>query len=251
MCFACSNTTAAHELTHPSTKGRRRLLKTMAIAPFAGLLPLSGTAKAQNPLPKPENALSPDQALARLMAGNERYVKGDMLKIDVAGTRAALSGGQNPFACLVSCADSRIGPEFCFDEERGDLFVTRVAGNFVNTDILASLEYGTEVLGASLIMVLGHSRCGAIEAAVKAFTQNMAFPGHIQSLTTALAPAVRAALSKSKDDGLVTATTVENVRLNVIKLQESNPIIRQRVAQGRLRIVGGIYDLPTGRVRLI
>ncbi|HQR96949.1 MAG TPA: carbonic anhydrase, partial [Thiotrichales bacterium] len=162
-----------------------------------------------------------------------------------------LARGQNPYACILSCADSRISPELAFNEERGDLFVTRVAGNFVNTDILASLEYGTAVLGAPLIMVLGHTSCGAIDASVKAYTQNASFPGHIQALTTAIAPAVREASKKSKGKDLVNAATVENVRLNVERLKESNPILSERVKKGSLKIVGAIYDLPSGRVKLI
>jgi len=218
--------------------------------PLVGAVSLSTAAHASAP-PQPENVLNPDQALERLMAGNARYVAGKTAPINFATTRQALAGGQNPYACLLSCADSRIGPEFCFDEGRGDLFVTRVAGNFVNTDILASLEYGTAVLGAPLIMVLGHTKCGAIGAAVQAYTENASFPGHIQALTTALAPAVRQAAKSAKGDALVAAATKDNVRLNVKMLTESNPIISDRVAKGKLKIVGGIYDLVTGQVDLV
>ena len=251
MCLVCDRLslgTATKTRSHSSS--RRALLGAFGALPLVGALSLSAAAHASAP-PQPENVLNPDQALERLMAGNARYVAGKTAPINFATTRQALVGGQNPYACLLSCADSRIGPEFCFDEGRGDLFVTRVAGNFVNTDILASLEYGTAVLGAPLIMVLGHTKCGAIGAAVQAYTENASFPGHIQALTTALAPAVRQAAKSAKGDALVAAATKDNVRLNVKMLTESNPIISDRVAKGKLKIVGGIYDLVTGQVDLV
>lgn len=251
MCFICNRISLMSSTNQkPQSPSRRSLLGAVGALPLAGTLAFSATAHASAP-PKPNNVLNPDQALKRLMAGNERYVSGKSTPVNFAATRQALAGGQNPYACLVSCADSRIGPEYCFDEGRGDLFVTRVAGNFVNTDILASLEFGTAVLGAPLIMVLGHTSCGAISAAVQAYTQNADFPGHIQALTTALAPAVRLATQSAKGDALVAAATSDNVRLNVMKLTESNPIISDRVAKGQLKIVGGVYDLETGRVDLV
>ncbi len=255
MCLVCDRlfswaSTLNQTKTQSHSSTRRALLGAVGALPLASALALSGVAHASTP-PQPENVLNPDQALERLMAGNARYVSGKSTPVNFSATRQVLSGGQNPYACLVSCADSRIGPEYCFDEGRGDLFVTRVAGNFVNTDILASLEYGTAVLGAPLIMVLGHTSCGAIGAAVQAYTENASFPGHIQALTTALAPAVRQAAQSAKGDALVAAATKDNVRLNVTMLTESNPIISDRVAKGKLKIVGGIYDLKTGRVDLV
>lgn len=251
MCFICDRLTPNSSAKNtPKSVSRRALLGALGALPVAGALSLSGNVQA-SPAPIPRNVLNPDQALERLMAGNARYVAGQTTPVNFASTRQALAGGQNPYACLVSCADSRIGPEYCFDEGRGDLFVTRVAGNFVNTDILASLEFGTAVLGAPLIMVLGHTSCGAIVAAVKAYTENASFPGHIQALTTALAPAVRLASQSAKGDTLVAAATKDNVRLNVKMLTESNPIISDRVAKGQLKIVGGVYDLETGRVELV
>ena len=250
MCILCeAKQLKLGELTSPS---RRRVLKLATAASVAAPLSLGATsaALASNP-PKPDNVLSPDEALERLMKGNERYVSGDTRAVNFDNTRAALVKGQNPYASLVSCADSRIGPEYAFDEERGDLFVTRVAGNFVNTDILASLEYGAAVLGSPLIMVLGHTSCGAIGAAVQAVTQNASFPGHIQSLTTALAPAVRAVVNKTKPEDLVMAATIENVRQNVQMLQQATPILSELVVQAKLKVVGGVYHLDTGKVELV
>ena len=251
MCVMCRNNQNSSDNVADYHHSRRKILIAASLLSIAGLMGTSSTVKAQNTPPKPDNVLTPDEAIKRLLAGNERYVKATTLQVNVSETRGVLSKGQNPYACILSCADSRISPELCFDEERGDLFVARVAGNFVNTDILASFEYAIAVLNAPLILVLGHTSCGAIDAAIKAYTQNTAFPGHIQALTTSLAPAVKIASQQVKGNELLAATTVENVRLNVTKLTESNPIISERIKQGKLKVVGGIYDLTTGVVKLV
>lgn len=240
MCHICEEK-ASFNLS------RRKFITTMAAS--AGLLATGLPAFAATP-PKPENVISPDEALKRLMMGNERYVSNKPLPADFSATRAALAGGQNPYASLLSCADSRISPELCFDAERGDLFVTRVAGNFVTPEILASLEYGAAVLKSPLIMVLGHTSCGAINAAIKAVKNDEDFPGHIQQLTSSLAPAVDAAIKKNPKD-LENTAVRENVRLNVVALQNSTPILRKLVQEKKLRVVGGVYDLNTGRIDLI
>lgn len=249
MCILCETKSlfSAGQVASPS---RRQWLKAAGAASLAVPMTMGASAALASSPPKPANVVTPDQALERLMQGNQRYVDGNTESVNFAKTRAALAGGQNPYACLISCADSRIGPEYAFDEGRGDLFVTRVAGNFVNTDILASLEYGTAVLGAPLIMVLGHTSCGAIDATVKAVTENASFPGHIQSLTTALAPAVRQSQAAGAKD-LVLAATLENVRMNVRDLQQANPILAERVAKGQLKVVGGLYHLDTGKVEMV
>jgi carbonic anhydrase len=114
--------------------------------------------------PKPENVLTPDAALDRLMKGNARYVEGVSTRHDFKHEREAPSKGQNPFAAVLSCADSRIAPEYCFDSARGDIFVCRVAGNFASRDIVAIFEYTAHVLNTRLILVLGHESCDAVEA---------------------------------------------------------------------------------------
>jgi carbonic anhydrase len=232
-------------------QNRRSFLKYASLGIGAALTTAAWPvlAAAKSP-PKPENVISPDEALARLIAGNQRYVANTPLPTDFASTRAALATGQNPYACVLSCADSRISPELCFDSERGDLFVTRVAGNYVTPAILASLEYGTAVLQSPLIMVLGHTSCGAINAAIKAVQKDEDFPGHIQQLTTDLSPAVTAAM-KTKPANLELASIRENVRLNVDKLKNSTPLLRRRVQNQQLKVVGGIYHLETGRVEII
>jgi len=127
-----------------------------------------------------------------------------------------------------------------------------VAGNYVTTDILGSLEYAVAVLGSPLIMVLGHTSCGAVGAAISSYEKNTDYPGHIQNLATAIVPAVQAAVAEPAGEGVLLDRAIrENVQLNVARLADSTPILRQRVAAGQLKVVGGIYQLDTGRVVLV
>lgn len=240
MCASC-------DINKPTLVDRRRFLTAMVST--AGLL-ATGMPLSAGAAPKPENVMTPESALARLMAGNARYASGTETANGFKTTQKSLSKGQNPYACILGCADSRVSPELCFDENQGDLFVTRVAGNYVTPEILASLEYGTAVLKAPLIMVLGHTSCGAINAAIKAVKNDEAFPGHIQKLATDLTPAVENAM-KAKPANLELASVKENVLLNVAKLQNSTPLLRRMVQNKQLQVVGGVYDLNTGRVELI
>jgi carbonic anhydrase len=233
------------------------MLKFAGAASVAGPLAMAtgsawAASAAQPHSIKWDAALSAaDASIERLMAGNKRYVSGDVQPVDFAKDRAALSKGQAPFASILSCADSRVGPEYAFDVGRGDIFVTRVAGNFVNTDILASLEYGAAVLGSPLIMVLGHTSCGAIGAAIKAVKDNQDFPGHIQSITSALAPAVRAVPSSTSAADFERAVTIENIKMQVQTLQQATPVLTDLLVQAKLRVVGGLYHLETGEVELV
>lgn len=208
-----------------------------------------GLAKETKPPPKPENVLSPDAALHRLMEGNHRYVRGLTLRHDFRTERAALAGGQNPYAGLLSCADSRVGPELAFDSFRGDLFVVRVAGNFLNDDNLASLEYGVAVLNVPFLMVLGHSSCGAVISAIKSIDTNTTLPGHLPSLVSALAPAIKAARGQPGD--LLVNATKANVRLTVEQVKTATPILAKAVEDKKLLVVGGYYNLGTGVVELV
>lgn len=199
--------------------------------------------------PLPENVLTPDAALERLMKGNERYVADQTRPLHFTMDRSALTAGQNPYASVLSCSDSRVSPEFCFDEQLGDLFVARVAGNYVTTDFIATLEYAAVVLHAPLIMVLGHESCGAVGAAISAVDKYEQFPGHIQSMATALSPAVRAAQGMP---GIRYDNAVKmNVILNVAALKNSTPILSHLVEHNIIRVVGGVYSLRTGRVDLV
>src|SRR5277367_2728721 len=149
--------------------------------------------------PKPQNLLSPDAALEALRRGNARYVDGVSLRHDFKHEREALAGGQNPYATILSCADSRIAPEYAFDSGRGDLFVCRVAGNFANDDSVASFEYAIASLGTPLIMVLGHDACGAVSATLKSIKDNTTLPGHLPSLVANLAAAAKASAEQPGD----------------------------------------------------
>jgi carbonic anhydrase len=244
MCENCSP-----NLTHPLAPSRRSLMLFAASA--AGMLFGGGIADAKEAKapPKPENVLSPDASLKRLMEGNTRYVQGVSRRHDFKHEREALVGGQNPYAAVLSCADSRIAPEYAFDSGRGDLFVCRVAGNFAGEETVASMEYAVAVLNTPLILVLGHDRCGAVDATIKSLKDDKPLPGHIPSLVAAIAPAVKAS-SQQSGDALVNATR-QNVVDNVKKLKSATPILNAAVAQNKLKVVGGIYRLDTGRVDLL
>ncbi|MBV8275957.1 MAG: carbonic anhydrase [Verrucomicrobia bacterium] len=183
------------------------------------------------------------------MEGNHRYVHGNMKRHDFSADRAALAKGQNPFASILSCADSRIGPEYAFDAGRGDVFVCRIAGNFANPEMIASLEYSVAVLSSPLILVLGHQACGAVDSTIKQIKDGASFPGHIPSLTEALTPAVKAVSDQPGD--LLTNAIKENVVLTVQTLQAADPILSDAVNQKKLKVVGGVYDLNTGKVELV
>jgi len=242
MCQSCGTPSADHTGQLPRRNFIGLLGASLAAAAFAPIL----RAAPAGPPAKPRNVISADQALERLIKGNSRYVAGVTKRVDFASEREALTHGQNPYAGILSCADSRIGPEFAFDTARGDLFVVRVAGNFLETDGLASLEYTTAVLGTPLLVVLGHDKCGAVDAAIKVVKDGAKLPGHLPGLVSHLKPAVKAAEGKPGD--LLENAIQANVALNVEKLKTASPVISKMVAEGKVRVVGGIYRLATGHV---
>jgi carbonic anhydrase len=227
---------------------RRSLLFGAASA--TGLLLAGGAlAKEAKPPPKPQNVLSPEASLELLMKGNGRYVEGVSRRHDFKHEREALAGGQNPYAAILSCADSRIAPEYAFDSGRGDLFVCRVAGNFATAEVVASMEYAVAVLGVPLILVLGHDSCGAVDAAIKSLKDDKPLPGHMPSLVTGIAPAVKA-VSQQGGDTLDKAIR-QNVVDNVANLGSAAPILSAAVEQRKLKVVGGVYGLRDGRVEMV
>jgi carbonic anhydrase len=243
MCEMCRQNTI-----HRFGPSRRNLLFGAASS-MGMLLANAAGAKEMKAPPKPQNVLSPDASLDRLVKGNARYVEGVSLRHDFKHEREALAGGQNPYAAILSCADSRIAPEYAFDSGRGDLFVCRVAGNFANTESIASLEYAVAVLNVPAILVLGHDSCGAVDAAIKSLKDDTTLPGHLPSLVTGLAPAVKAVLPQGGD------TLAKAIRQNVIdtiaKLSSATPILSAAVEQRKIRVVGGIYRLESGRVDMV
>jgi len=228
---------------------RRHILK-LATAAAVGLAiaPDAFAAKSNAP-PKPQNVLSPDAALERLMGGNRRYVQGVSKRHDFQHERESLSSGQNPFAAVLSCADSRIAPEYCFDTARGDVFVCRIAGNFASDEMIASLEYAVQVLNTPLIMVLGHESCGAVDATIKSVKDGTALLGHLPTLVAALTPAVKSVQGAPGD--LLANATRRNVGMNVDKLKNATPILKLFNDDKKIRVVGGIYQLKSGRVELL
>lgn len=169
-----------------------------------------------------------------------------------AAIRAALTCARvHPFdtSASGSCADSRIAPEYCFDTARGDLFVCRVAGNFASDDIIASFEYAVQVLKTPLILVLGHDACGAVDATIKSIKDGTTLPGHLPALVEAITPAVKAVQDKSGD--MLANAIAENVRLNVEKLKNAAPILNSFANEKKIRIVGGIYRLKSGRAEVL
>jgi carbonic anhydrase len=245
MCEACRLKDQAQR-RHCS---RRAVLRFAATSAIGLALGGSGSAKEAKAPPKPQNVLSPDASLERLLQGNQRYVDGVSRRHDFKHEREALVGGQNPFASILSCADSRIAPEYAFDSGRGDLFVCRVAGNFANNDTIASLEYSVAILGAPLILVLGHEACGAVDATIKSLKDGTTLPGHLPSLVTALAPAVNAV--SQQPGNLLDNATRKNVIDTIEKLKSATPILSAAIEQRKLRVVGGIYRLKDGRVYML
>jgi len=198
----------------------------------------------------PQNAISPDEALERLMQGNARYAANEREQRDCQERRTGLVEAQFPIAAILSCSDSRVAPELAFDQGQGDLFVVRLAGNFVSDDGLASLEYAVKFLRVPLLMVLGHTNCGAVAAAVKVVKDRAELPGHLPELIDSIKPAVIAAHGRHPSD-LVAAAIEENVKVNVKRMQDDAPILSEALAAKKIATVGGIYDLATGKVSLI
>lgn len=244
MCGCCDD----HA---PSLPSRRSLLAGAAALAVAGALPFARThAEQPASLTPPPNAISPAEALERLRNGNERYAANEPNERDFSAKRAALATAQYPIAGVLGCSDSRVVPDLVFDQSPGDLFVVRVAGNFVDDDGFASLEYAVKFLGAPLILVLGHSNCGAVAAAIKVVMERAELPGHLPDLIKSIEPAVIAAHGRHPGDLLAVAIE-ENVRLNVKRLISGSPVLTEALAAKTIAVSGGVYDIATGKVRLI
>jgi carbonic anhydrase len=227
---------------------RRDLLRLGVLT--AGAVVLGGPA-AQAASPGPAGPPA-DEVLKRLLEGNQRFMKGE-----AASPRRGpddfrpLAEGQRPIAVIVGCSDSRVPPELLFDQGVGDLFVVRVAGNVVKgagPPVKGSIEYGVAELGASLVMVLGHSECGAVKAAIKHLDDKDTLPGAIEPLVNSIRPAVVKA--RSMPGNLLDNALRANVAIGVGLLRDLQPIVAPAVKHGRVKVVGAMYDLRTGSVSL-
>ncbi len=193
-------------------------------------------------------ATTPDAARALLVEGNARYVANTPHERDFSAGRHSRTLGQAPFAAILSCADSRVAPELAFDQGPGQLFVVRLAGNFVTTEVLASLEFGVDILGARLIVVLGHTNCGAVQATLSSLRDGAEHPGHLGTLVEAMAPGIAPLLDQTGD--LEVNAIGANVDHAVGRLRTAPPVLADLVSRGELDVIGGVYDLATGRVEL-
>ena len=216
------------------------------------LASLAAVAFAADPAPSPlaaaQKATTPQQALERLVAGNARFASASSTKRDLAAEARKSAAGQYPLASIITCLDSRTSPEYLFDLGIGDAFAARVAGNFVNEDILGSLEFAHKAAGAKLIVVIGHSACGAVKGA--------ADDVKLGNLTAALAK-IRPAVAAVTDDGtprnsknsvFVEKVAAANVRLTAQQIRDKSPVLRDMLDAGEIGLIGGMYDLATGQV---
>ena len=240
----------------------------------AGVISGSQVAYAGDPAHADNAIVPPAEAMSRLKEGNGRYTSGNgqhphesseerayiatnsyenagmiflgMTAAEAAKRRAELTKSQHPFAIIVSCSDSRVPPEIVFDQGLGDLFVLRVAGNVIDDHSLGSIEYAVDHLAVRLIVVLGHQRCGAIKAAKETIAAKTEAPAHIQSLVTAIQPAVEATV---KDD--LEATVKANVKNVTQALRSSTPVLKPKVDSGELKVGSAYYSLDTGSVAFL
>ena len=198
---------------------------------------------------------SPEQGLELLLKGNAKFIKGDLellKKYSTPTVRKGLAAGQKPFAVILTCSDSRVAPEILFDKGLGEIFVVRVAGNIVAPHELGSIEYALEHLGANLIVVLGHEKCGAVSATYGAYPTHV--EGNIGSLTESIYPAVDAVVAGTKPAGTVEQAAqveeciVENIKLVSESLETKSAIIKELVEKGETKIVRAKYDLDEGKV---
>jgi carbonic anhydrase len=226
--------------------GRRDLMKFGAAAAIA--LATAGASPAARAAEGAPTALSPEEALAQLKAGNERFVSHpELCTVDLAQSRSAVAGHQAPWATIIACADSRVAPELVFGGHGvGELFVARDAGNLVGVETLGTIEYGAAVLGSPLVVILAHTACGAVKAACDIVTKNATYPGVIGRM---IEPIVPAALAVRNDAGdFADNTAKESAKRTATNLPTVSKIVSDMVGAGKVKIVAAIYDLQTGIV---
>lgn len=188
-------------------------------------------------------------ALKRLQAGNARFVSGNLVHVsNIDERRIALAGGQAPYATILTCSDSRTPPELIFDENIGDLFVVRIAGNYVTVDTLATMEYGFGNLGSNLLLVMGHANCGAVKATYDSIKTKTPLPPHLNAIADAIGPSIESIV---REGGSLEAAIKANVRAQVSAATKRSTALAQGVASGKLKIAGATYNLEKGKVSLL
>lgn len=231
---------------HKQGISRRNLLQFSSGIIGAGILSQTLGCQAKNTPPVVDRAdMTPEAALEELMRGNQRFVEDKRKNPRQSLFRLTeVAEEQKPFAAILSCADSRVPPEIAFDQGLGDLFVVRVAGNLATSEEIGSLEFGTLVLGAKVLLVMGHERCGAVDATIK----GAQVPGQIGSILDAIRPAV-GRVSENVSDRL-TEVCKANVMLQIERLTAS-PVLSKLIEEGKLIIAGAYYDLDSGEATLL
>jgi carbonic anhydrase len=227
--------------------------RRQTFARFAAFAATVGAANAQSQdmcavfTPSTQSAVTPDAALKRLKDGNERFVSGKTINCDLRQQVAATATQQSPIATVVGCIDSRVPPEMVFDQRLGDIFAARVAGNFVNTDIIGSLEFATAVAGSKLIVVLGHTECGAVKGAV----DNVKL-GNLTALLANIRPSMDklnySGVSSSKNKDLVQKVADQNAKDAAAMLLAKSEVLSGLVRDGKLKIVSAMHDISTGKI---
>ncbi len=224
---------------------KTKILVSM-VAALVAYLPAAGTSRAAE---KP--TVNAEQAEKLLKDGSQRFITAYSGKTPKQGNKSLtdVAMRQAPFAVVIACSDSRVPPELLFDRGLGDLFIIRLAGNIVDDAALGSIEYAVDHLGVPLVMVLGHKRCGAVQATVETLEKNEKAPGHLPALVDAIKPAVEQVKDQPGDkvDNAVKA----NVRLITAKLKDSEPVVAPAVKAGKVRVLGAYYDLDNGKVTFI
>lgn len=233
MCFECL------------TLSRRKFLNFSAAGlAAAGMIGVGGRLSPAFA----KTTLSADDALAKLKAGNEKFVAApDLCATKLGDNRAAVAKGQSPWATILTCADSRVSPELIFGGVGlGELFVCRNAGNVADTAVMGTIEYGAEHLGSPLVVVMGHSRCGAVQAACDVVEKGAKLPGSIKPMVDAIVPAAQTMKGKTGD--YVDNTVRENARINAAKVVSDSDIIKEMTHENKVKVVYARYDLDSGKV---
>jgi carbonic anhydrase len=238
MCYVCDERRA-------SRRGFLSMAATGAVAGFAlSALPAFAAGGATT-------TVTASEALAKLKAGNEKYVKGpELCAVQLSSQRDHAAQGQTPWATIVSCADSRVPPELLFGGLGvGELFVARNAGNMVDTATMGTIEYGAAVLGVPLIVVLGHERCGAVAAACEVVQKKTKFPASIGPMVNAIVPAAQAVVGKPGD--FVENAVRESAMRTSAKIASASSIVADLIKKGKVKVVAGRYDLDDGKVEFL